>query len=87
MAYWHEVYTMFGLLVKFLRELGERPGTTLNMKLVFRLRFMRVRGRGMSSPSRCFHEPVRLSVFVFVSFPNAYESNNFDDNYSILFCA
>ena len=54
-----------------MRELGETPGTTLQIRLPVEV-YARV--RGTSSPSRSFREPVHLSAFLFASFPNAYKS-------------
>ena len=54
-----------------MRELGETPGTTLQIRLPGEV-YTQV--CGMSSPLRSFREPVHLSAFLFASFPNAYES-------------
>ena len=57
-----------------MRELGERPGTTLWNSFSGLPVEVYARGRGMS-PSWCFREPVHLSAFLLASFPKAHESN------------
>ena len=60
-------------LLQFLKCENEARG----MELPYEVRLpveAYARVCGTSSPSRAFREPLYLSVFLFASFPNAYES-------------